>query len=323
MCVHPFGAVSSKICVTFALHQTAKDNKETFGTEAMETLISDFYVDDLLKSLDGEKLTINLIKNTDGMCGAGGFNLTKYMCVNQNVLKSIPLEKRAEGLKVAVEDLALLSQMPAENALGVKWQVLKDSFAFHVNFLSDDGTRRGCLATISRVKDALGIVAPFLLKGRKILQEMAASSVRWDQALPADKGKEWKEWKNDLLLLNDLVIRRCYRPSEFGEVVDATLHCFSDASFVGYGAVCYLRLVDENGRVQVSLVMGKSRVSPLKPTTVPRLELTAVVLSVKLAALLSEELRMSGLEVFYWVDNKIVLGYILNKERRYRVYVAN
>ena len=119
------------------------------------------------------------------------------------------------------------------------------------------------------------------------------------------------------------MIRRCYRPSEFGEVVDATLHCFSDASFVGYGVACYLRLVDEYGRVQVSLVMGKSRVSPLKPTTVPRLELTAAVLSVKLAALLVEELKISGLEVFYWVDNKIVLGYILNKKRRYRVYVAN
>ena len=322
MCVHPFGAISSKSCVTFALHQAALDNGNTFGKEAMDTLLTDFYVDDLLKSLDGEKAAINLIKNTNGMCNAGGFNLTKYVCANQRVLESIPVQKRAERLKTVATDLAL-SQMPAENALGVKWHVLADSFGFHVDFQSDNGTRRGCLATISRIKDALGIIAPFLLPGRKVLQEMTATSVRWDQMLPDDKEKEWNKWKDDLLLLNDLVIKRCYRSSEFGEVVDATLHCFSDASFVGYGVACYLRLVDKSGRVEVMLVMGKSRVSPLKPTTVPRLELTAAVLAVKLAALLVDELKIAGIEVFYWVDNKIVLGYILNRKRRYRVYVAN
>ena len=39
ICVHPFGAVSSKNCVIFALHQTAFDNKEEFGNEAMNTLL--------------------------------------------------------------------------------------------------------------------------------------------------------------------------------------------------------------------------------------------------------------------------------------------
>ena len=322
MCVHPFGAISSKSCVTFALHQAALDNEDFFGKEAMETLLTDFYVDDLLKSLDGEKAVINLVKNTNGMCNAGGFNLTKYVCASQNVLESIPLEKRAERFKEGTGNLAL-SGMPPENALGAKWHVFADSFGFNVNFQCDDGTRRGCLATISRIKDALGIIAPFLLPGRKVLQEMTASSVRWDQMLPDDKEKEWGKWKDDLSLVNDLVIKRCYRSSEFGEVVDATLHCFSDASLVGYGVACYLRLVDKNGRIEVSLVMGKSRVSPLKPTTVPRLELTAAVLSVKLAALLTDELKISGLEAFYWIDNKIVLGYILNRKRRYRVFVAN
>ena len=38
---------------------------------------------------------------------------------------------------------------------------------------------------------------------------------------------------------------------------------------------CYLRLVNSIGDVEVSLVMAKSLMSHLKPTTVPRLELTA------------------------------------------------
>ena len=125
------------------------------------------------------------------------------------------------------------------------------------------------------------------------------------------------------MLLNQLRIKRCYISGKMGEVVERTLHCFSDASFVGYGVACYLRCEDREGNVEVSLVMGKSRVSPLKPTTVPRLELTAAVVSAKIAALVVDELKWADIEVIYWVDNKIVLGYIYNKTRRYKIFVAN
>ena len=85
--------------------------------------------------------------------------------------------------------------------------------------------------------------------------------------------------------------------------METTLHCFSDASFVGYGVAAYLRMVDEAGRVEVVLIMGKSRVSPLKLTTVPRLELTAATVAVKIAALLVEELKIKDLEVYFWINN--------------------
>ena len=124
-------------------------------------------------------------------------------------------------------------------------------------------------------------------------------------------------------MLNDLKFPRCYKPAGFGKVRSATLHGFADPSFVGYGVAIYLRLVDEKGSVNVSLVLGKSRVSPLKPTAILRLELVAAVLLVKTASLLVEELKIDGLEVFYWTDNKIVLGHIQNRTRRYSVFVAN
>ena len=319
MQVHPFGAVSSKNCVTFALHQTAFDNKEKFGKDAMETLLLDFYVDDWLKSLDDEKAVIDLIRNTEAMCAAGGFNLTKFVCANPAVIDSIPIEKRAETLKGD----QITTQRPDESALGLLWQIGGDTLGFRVSFTKDDGTRLGCLATISKVHDPCGIVAPFLLKGRKVLQRMTAESVDWHQTLPENEAVEWGDWREDVLLLNELNIQRCYRSKELGRIVNTSLHCFSDASFIGYGVACYLRMVDEAGKVEVSLVMGKSRVSPLKPTTVPRLELTAAVVAVKLAALLIEELKIPELETYYWIDSKIVLGYICNRTRRYRVFVAN
>ena len=65
---------------------------------------------------------------------------------------------------------------------------------------------------------------------------------------------------------------------------------------------------DEDGNVNVSLVMGKSRVAPLKITTIPRLELTAAVVSAKVGVMLQEELNYANLKQFFWTDSKVVLG---------------
>ena len=64
----------------------------------------------------------------------------------------------------------------------------------------------------------------------------------------------------------------------------------SDASQTGYGQCSCLRLVDENGRIHGSLVLGKARVAPLRSVTIPRLELTAATVSVRVASVLKEEL---------------------------------
>ena len=319
MCVHPFGAISSKNCVIFALHQTAYDNQNTFGNAAMKTLLQDFYVDDMLKADDDKDEIISLLRNIIGMCGEGGFNITKFVCPDSDVLNTIPEGKRSgdHGTHRAG------SLMPAESALGVLWNLRDDTFGFYVSFSTDDGTRAGCLSTISKIHDPNGIAAPFILPGRKILQKMTAGSGSWSDKLSPEEAKDWERWKEDVLLLNQLKMRRCYKSPSFGHVVEYSLHCFSDASFVGYGVACYLRMVNAEGEVELSLVMGKARVSPLKPTTVPRLELTAATVSVKIAAMLIDELKLNELKVYYWVDSKIVLGYILNGKRRYRIYVAN
>ena len=198
MCVHPFGAISSKNCVSYALHQTGFDNKEEFGEEAMQTLLRDFYVDDLLKAIDDEGEAVELISRIIHMCSAGGFNLTKFLCPWPKVLSGIPIVKRAEILKGHIVG----SSLPSENALGVLWNMEDDSFGFQVNFDADDGTRKGCLSTISRIHDPPGLAAPFLLPGKKILQLMTNKSVGWDEKLRPDDAEAWERWREDMLLLN-------------------------------------------------------------------------------------------------------------------------
>ena len=91
----------------------------------------------------------------------------------------------------------------------------------------------------------------------------------------------------------------------------------------GYGVSVYLRQVNQEGRIHVSLVLGKSRVSPLKPTTIPRLELTAAAVSSKVARMVRKEINILNLQEFYWTDSQIVMGYIANESRRFKIFVAN
>ena len=108
------------------------------------------------------------------------------------------------------------------------------------------------------------------------------------------------------------------------------LHNFADPSTFGYGQCSYLRVRDEDGNVNVSLVMGKSRVAPSKITTIPRLELTAAVVSAKVGVMLQEELNYANLKQCFLTDSKVVLGYIndakndaINDAKRFHTFVAN
>ena len=57
--------------------------------------------------------------------------------------------------------------------------------------------------------------------------------------------------------------------------------------------------------------------------TIPRLELTAAFMSVKVSTFLDQELDYENIPHTYWTDSKVVLGYIANETKRFHVYVAN
>ena len=97
------------------------------------------------------------------------------------------------------------------------------------------------------------------------------------------------------------------------------LHVFVDASTKGYGAVAYLQTAG-----QVDFVMAKSRVSPLKTTTLPRLESKAAVIAAQLADSIQSALKLQfcDLSIKVWSDSQITLHWIFSK-KRLTSFVAN
>jgi hypothetical protein len=185
-------------------------------------------------------------------------------------------------------------------------------------------TRRGMLSMTSSIYDPLGLVAPFVLFAKKILQDLCREEhLAWDDPVPEQYLIRWNDWLSELPQLEHVHMRRCITPDIYGEVISCQLHVFADASSVGYGSVAYLRLMDAQGRIHCTFMMGKARLAPLKHTTIPRLELTAAVVAVRIGCLLQQELDIKLDHIAYHTDSTTVLHYIFNKKKRFPIFIAN
>lgn len=320
MIVHIFGAVSSPSCATFALLKTADDNQSQYPEEVTNTVRHNFYVDDCLKAVNNTEQALDLYQQLTELCAKGGFHLNKWISNDRTVLSAIPEKDRAKEVRTL--DLGK-EQLPLERALGTQWDVEEDCFTFSITIKPHQTTRRGILSIVCSIYDPLGFLAPITLVAKQILQSLCKMKLTWDEQIPYDVAQTWKKWIDSLHLLNRLGVSRSFVPVGFGCIVSAQLHHFCDASEVGYGAVSYLRLMNSNGEVSVSFVFGKARVAPLKSTTIPRMELAAAVLAVRLDHMLGKELQFTLTDSIFWSDSMTVLQYISNRNRRFKTYVAN
>ena len=173
---------------------------------------------------------------------------------------------------------------------------------------------------LSSIYDPLGLGTPFLLKGRLIIQHLCRVRLEWNEPIDERSSYVWLKWKNTLVVMENISIPRCYKPTDFGQIVEYTLHQFSDASDTGYGQTSYLRMINEIRDVHCCLIFGKSRVAPVKYVSIPKLELTAATLSVKVSDMLRKELDIPVASEEIWTLSQVVLGYISNETRR---FVAN
>ena len=88
----------------------------------------------------------------------------------------------------------------------------------------------------------------------------------------AISGRIFETLASELKILHEVKIPRCYFKKDVCQSF-SEIHGFSNASKNAYSAVVYLRTVYDDGSVSVCPVTSKTRVSPFKKQTIPRLEL--------------------------------------------------
>ena len=94
------------------------------------------------------------------------------------------------------------------------------------------------------------------------------------------------------------------------------LHVFTDASISAFAAVIYARPSHTASKsATLTFVLGKSRVAPLKQLSLPKLELEAALLGVRLLQVVRRAFDRNFPFVTFWTDSCVVLDWIQNKKK--------
>lgn len=304
-------------------------NAERFEKEyplAVKSIKRNHYVDDLLTSCDTSQEAIKLISQIKNIHQKGGFYIRNWISNSKEVLNGLSDSLGSNNSKcLNPKDTNLI-----EKVLGVFWDHEEDVITFKISqWLLDSDifhkrcpTKREMLRIVMSIFDPLGLIGNIIMYVKTLLQEVWRSKTEWDEEISPVLSSKWRQWIDVLPSVQHIKIPRCYLQvfSDYNNT-DINLHTFVDASKDGYAAVCYLRLLKGN-KVTCSLVGSKTRVAPLKITSVPRLELMAALIGARYSKYICDNHEIKISKKIFWSDSKTVLSWINSDHRKYSQFVA-
>ncbi len=209
--------------------------------------------------------------------------LRNFWSNSSELLNAIPAELRETS------DLNITDPPSAAKTLGFHWRV--DSDTLHVatphQIEWTHDTKRVVASAAAQIYDILGLWAPVTVMARILLYQIWRAKLELDEEAPEAITQQWTAWMQDLERLTQHPIPRELLRSN--KTFCLQLHGFSDASTKAYGAVVYVRVVYRDSTVSSNIVIAKSRVAPVRPVTIPRLELPATVLLARLLATVASD----------------------------------
>ena len=130
---------------------------------------------------------------------------------------------------------------------------------------------------------------------------------------------------HDSAKLAPFIIHRNYiHGRKLSDVTEVELHGFSDARGKAYACVIYLRVLFKNGDILTTFIASKSRVAPIKHFSIPRLELMACLILVRLMSVTLKSLADYVIyRVFCWSDSTDCLFWIDRREKLWCRFVQN
>ncbi|XP_062550942.1 uncharacterized protein LOC134215820 [Armigeres subalbatus] len=314
-----------------AIAQYVKNtNAETFADRyprAVTSIIQNHYVDDFLDSFEDENEAVKVSEEVKMIHEQGGFELRNWLSNSEAVLRKMG-EAQVHGEKLLIVD----KNDQFERVLGMLWSTRSDVICFpvtmkdEIQLMLDSGekpTKRKMLKCMMAFFDPLGLLSVFSIHGKVLLQDAWRVGLQWDDEVCDKLEEEWRMWTDLFPFVRKLTIPRCYFPNATMRTYqNLELHIFVDASEKAYSAVAYFRVIGAEGVPVCALVAAKAKVAPLKPLSIPRMELQAAVLGTRLKRFVVDSHTINIKRSVLWSDSTTVLAWIRADHRRYKQYVA-
>ncbi|XP_046387356.1 uncharacterized protein LOC124156925 [Ischnura elegans] len=318
LCTLTYGLKCSPFIANRVIKQLAKDEAVNFPLGSI-ILSEETYMDDVLSG--GHDIQTALLKQQEviNLCKVGGFPLRKWLSNAPALMEQLPNDLLASEPELLFEDDSDFA------VLGLTWQPNEDYFKFSVKIkqYSEPWTKRRVLSAAAKLFDPLGWLAPIVILAKIFLQKLWLIKIGWDEELCQSDADFWQTYYGKLSQVSNIKIPRWLGFSNSNNTLQ--LHGFADASKSAYAAVLYLRTDSEcSGSVfTVKLIQAKTKVSPLRTLSIPRLELCAVHLLAKLINQNRIMFESELLEIHLWTDSQDVLYWLRDHPSRWPTFVAN
>ena len=272
---------------------------------AVAPLTKQRYVDDIASATQTEALREEQIQQCQWVLAQGGFSL-KYIIRSGEVP---PEAATTDGQYVKLlgykydpkEDLIYPALTPKNaDSLTIKGLI----------------SRRIIASRIAEFYDPLGLFEPLKLSLK--LHQAKLNGLSWDESLSVEQTSEWISKLNTLNQAASAAIPRAAVPMEGTGLL--RMICLSDAAETAGGAAVYVGCKLSDGTVSCALVTAKSR---LLDATVPRNELSAIMLMTELVFKTKKILEDRLDQVIYVTDSSIALAWCLNTSLKLRLFVFN
>ncbi|XP_055910832.1 uncharacterized protein LOC129945200 [Eupeodes corollae] len=310
-----YGTASAPFLSVRVLKQIANDYKEQYPNAA-RVLTTDVYVDDIMTGANSSEELMSLQSELVSLLSNAKLELRKWNSNCWPLLARLPRDDcefswfDADPSKTTIK------------VLGLHWSPTSDEFSFRFSNsrIVCPPTRRSLLSEISSIFDPLGFLAPSVILFKILFQELWSSELKlgWDDPLPIQLSNKWLTYRNELHFFEKLRIPR----NAFPSFESVEYHGFSDASSVAYSAVVYARCKISESEYKTILIASKTKVAPLKPVSIPRLELCAALLLSRLLKMIRTSISIDC-PFFAWCDSQVVLHWLSSPPRRWTTFVAN
>lgn len=239
-------------------------------------------------------------------------------------LASMPLREWAsnsEEMNQIFQEKGIFTKAKGQlKTLGYDWDFAEDKWILsQVSFEIENVCKQSLLSNICSVYDPLGLVNPALVSARILVQKCWDIGIQWKTTLPEELSLEWSE------LVEDISQSLKLRHDRFIGITvldDVSLHVFGDAGDKSIGAVAYL----VSGKI-TCMFASKLKICPLKykSFTIPRKELVALCIAVRLARFIVSSLDglLKFTSINVWSDASTALTWVLSGVPHLEIWIRN